>query len=76
MRFELVTRAGCHLCEEALATLRAAGIEPDLRDVDSEPGLLSAYDWRVPVLLVDGEPVGEGRFDASALARIAPRATP
>ena len=55
----LVTRAGCHLCEEAEAML--AGLRADhefgleLRDVDADPALAAAYTDHVPVLLIEGK---------------------
>jgi predicted thioredoxin/glutaredoxin len=67
MRVELVTREGCHLCEEALELLRRGGAEVNLRDVDADPELFRLYDFRVPVVLVDGKVVAEGRIDSSAL---------
>lgn len=69
MDVELVTRAGCHLCEDALALLRELGVEPRQRDVDGDAELFRLYDFRVPVVLVDGRVVGEGRLDRPALAR-------
>jgi glutaredoxin len=65
----LVTRKGCHLCEEALTTLRTMGVEPRLLDVDADPELSRLYDFRVPVLLADGQVLAEGRLDASVLRR-------
>jgi len=64
----LVTRQGCHLCDEALSMLRSLGVDPLLRDVDADEQLHSQYDWRVPVVLVDGRVVAEGRIDRKALA--------
>ena len=58
----LVTRKGCHLCDDALHLLRALGFEPELQDVDADDQLFAQYDWRVPVLLVNGRPVAEGRI--------------
>ncbi|MDQ6792500.1 MAG: glutaredoxin family protein [Candidatus Dormibacteraeota bacterium] len=69
MRVELITRHGCHLCDEALSQLRDLGVEPELRDVDGDPELFDLYDFRVPVVLVDGRVVGEGRTDGQALKR-------
>ena len=63
----LVTRQGCHLCEEALAALRALGVEPELRDVDADDRLHTEYDWRVPVVLAGDRVVAEGRIDARRL---------
>jgi predicted thioredoxin/glutaredoxin len=70
MQVDLVTRAGCHLCAEALTELRALGIEPRLRDVDGDPELFTQFDFRVPVLLVDGRVVGEGSLRRADLARV------
>jgi glutaredoxin len=69
MEVELVTRAGCHLCEDALALLRELGVDPRLRDVDADAELFRLYDFRVPVVLVGGHVVGEGRLDRRALRR-------
>jgi hypothetical protein len=73
-RFQLVTRDGCELCDEMLAELqlfcsgRDASIE--LLDVDADQALLTRYGHRVPVLLLDGEPVCHARFDAVEVARL------
>lgn len=67
MRVDLVTRTDCHLCEEALASLRAAGVRPRLLDVDADPLLLDLYGWRVPVVLLDGEVAAEGRVSGDAV---------
>jgi predicted thioredoxin/glutaredoxin len=69
MDIELVTRQGCHLCEEAEAALRAAGIEPRLRDVDADAELFRLYDFRVPVVVRAGRVVAEGRIDVDRLRR-------
>jgi glutaredoxin len=65
----LVTRQGCHLCDEALAVLRSLGVEPELQDVDADERLHDLYDWRVPVILLDGKIVGEGRIGREELRR-------
>jgi predicted thioredoxin/glutaredoxin len=63
----LMTRQGCHLCDEALAALRSLGLEPELRDVDADDDLNALYDWRVPVVIVDGRVIAEGRIDQKRL---------
>src|SRR2546429_132480 len=63
------TRRGCRLCDEALDLLRALAVEPVQRDVDGDPELSRLYDFRVPVVLVDGRVVGEGRLSREGLAR-------
>ncbi len=70
MRIELVTRAGCHLCQEVLDQLRTLGVEPRLREVGGEPELSRLYDFRVPVLLVDGRVVAEGKISPDQLRRL------
>lgn len=67
---ELVTREGCHLCDDALALLRELGVEPVRRDVDGDAELHRLYDFRVPVVLVGGRVVGEGKVDREALRRV------
>ena len=56
----LVTRKGCHLCDDALRHLHDLRFRPELRDVDADDELFRLYDWRVPVLLRDGQVVAEG----------------
>ena len=57
-RLQLLTRAGCHLCEAAAETLdaiaAAAGLSPVAVDVDADPELRAEYGDRVPVVLLDG----------------------
>jgi len=73
----LITRTGCHLCQDAEATLRRLvdelGFGYRELDVDSDPAWRAEYSDRVPVILIDGKEHGywrveEPRFRA-ALAR-------
>jgi len=66
----LVTRKGCSLCEDALAHLRSLGHEPELADVDADDRLHDLYDWRVPVLLIDGRVAAEGRITHEQLQKV------
>jgi len=72
--YELVTREGCHLCDEMAALLDAVlpayGLTWSLRDVDVEPELRARYTDVVPVLLRDGQPVAKIRLDRWTLVRI------
>jgi glutaredoxin len=70
MRVELVTRKGCHLCEEASDLLRRGGVEVTVRDVDADAELFRLYDFRVPVVLLDGSVIAEGRIDSSILNKL------
>jgi len=67
----LVTRTGCHLCEQAAplvareaARAGAAYVE---RDVDASPQDLQAYGDKVPVVLLDGVEHAYWQVDARAL---------
>jgi glutaredoxin len=71
-RVELITRSGCHLCEEAERALREAGVSFLARDVDSDPELFQLYDWRVPVLLLGGEILCEGVIDSDQVRELRP----
>jgi glutaredoxin len=73
----LVTRQGCHLCNEALRLLQELGVQPEVRDVDADDELHRLYDFRVPVVLVDGAVVAEGRVRRDQLvAALASKRTP
>jgi hypothetical protein len=73
-RLVLVTRAGCHLCEEGrsiVERLRRSGVgfELEVLDVDSDPALTALYGSEVPVLLRDGRKIAKLRFDERRLRR-------
>jgi hypothetical protein len=72
-RITLLTRVGCHLCDDArgmVARIAAEGGTPvQERDVDADPGLRAQYgDW-VPVILVDGREHGYWRVEEDRLRR-------
>jgi predicted thioredoxin/glutaredoxin len=67
VRLVLVTREGCHLCDEALSLLHDLGLHPELADVDADDDLHRLYDFRVPVVLFDGAVVAEGKITSGSL---------
>ena len=69
MRLVLVTRQGCHLCEEALSLLRDLGHAPELADVDADDRLRDLYDWRVPVVLLEDHVIAEGKITREQLEK-------
>jgi predicted thioredoxin/glutaredoxin len=69
VRLVLVTRQGCHLCDEALSLLRDLGHAPELADVDADDRLHDLYDWRVPVVLVDDRVIAEGKITHDQLEK-------
>jgi glutaredoxin len=70
-RITLITRTGCHLCEqatEALARVRdATGAGWREVDVDSDPALQREYGDRVPVIMLDGREHGYWRVEEARL---------
>jgi glutaredoxin len=66
------SKPDCHLCEEALSTLR--GLQRELRfelrelDITSDDRLHRAYFERIPVIELDGVELGE-HFVQEALLR-------
>lgn len=71
-RFTLLTRPGCHLCEELEAealTMFADRIAIDTVLIDHHPEWRAQYGLRIPVLLdAQGQLVCEVQLDAEALA--------
>lgn len=69
------TRENCHLCADALATVRevAASVPIDVAinevDVDTDPELAATYGERVPYVLVNGHPRFKYRVDETELRR-------
>ena len=68
----LYTRAGCHLCDQALdglLALRSTGYAFDLHeiDIDSDDALHRRLVERIPVIEMDGIDVCELFFDPDAL---------
>lgn len=69
------TREECHLCEEAIATIRtvAGSMQQSVDiaevDVDDDESLREQYGERVPYVLVDGRPAFKYRVDEQELRR-------
>ena len=67
----LYTKAGCHLCEDALATLlrlqAEAPFEIQERDIAADPQLMRAYFDRIPVVSLDGVELCDGVVDEELL---------
>ena len=67
----LVTRQGCHLCEQAAPVVASeaarAGAAYRERDVDASPADREAYGDKVPVVLLDGVEHAYWTVDARAL---------
>ncbi|HEX5203393.1 glutaredoxin family protein [Paractinoplanes rhizophilus] len=69
-RVTLISRDGCHLCEQAEATLdRILPGQWSRVDVDSDVELQRDYGDRVPVVLLDGAEHGYWRVEEARLLR-------
>jgi glutaredoxin len=69
----VVTRRGCHLCEDAESVVdrlaRELGFCWNAVDVDQSRQLQDAYGDRVPVILLDGVEHGYWRVEEDRLRR-------
>ena len=52
------SRPGCHLCDEAKATIEAAGEGDEFTfeeiNIESDPALLVRYQYDIPVIAING----------------------
>jgi hypothetical protein len=73
MILTLLTRTGCHLCEEMTAVVRAVSQEVPFQleevDVDGDPTLRDRYGDQVPVLLINGRRAFKYALTVGALRR-------
>lgn len=70
MNVILYTRTGCHLCDEALATLLKHGLQPTLQDIDANETLREQFNTCVPVVEIDGKIRFRGKIDPVLLRRM------
>lgn len=72
-RVEFITRAGCHLCDEAHGVVAAVcgelGVSWQTRDIDTDPELAARYCDHVPVIVIDGDVVSYWFVDADQLRK-------
>ncbi len=70
-RITLLGKPGCHLCDDARATItRVAaelGVEWDERDITQDPADLEKYWEMIPVTLIDGVQHDYWRVDENRL---------
>ena len=70
---ELLSRAGCHLCDDARRLVERVTAEAGVRwtetDVDADPALRAEFGELVPVVRVDGKELGYWRIDEGRLRR-------
>ncbi len=70
-RVTLLTKTGCHLCEDARSVVTAAcrdtGSEFSEVDITTDAALLRDYGNYIPVVFVDGAPWDQLRIDEQRL---------
>jgi glutaredoxin len=76
-RYQLLTRSGCHLCDDMARLLDSVlpprGLAYETIDVDGDAALRERFGESVPVLLRDGQAVAKVRTDRARLERILAR---
>jgi glutaredoxin len=72
-RLELLSRANCHLCDEARVTITRIAADLGVgwaeRDIDADPELARELTDYVPVIVVDGAVHGYWRVEEPRLRR-------
>jgi glutaredoxin len=70
-RVRLLSKPGCHLCDDARAVIEAVcadvGATYDEVDITTAPGLSATYAEQIPVTFVDGIQHDYWRVDPSRL---------
>jgi glutaredoxin len=54
----IYSKPGCHLCEEAKESIRAAGCDDLFKlteiNIETDPELMSKYEYDIPVISING----------------------
>ena len=71
---ELLTRPGCHLCEDARLTVSEIcaeyGLDYTELDITNNPDLLKRHETEIPVLRIDGEAKDFWRINPKRMRKI------
>ena len=69
----IYTRPGCHLCDDAKASMQAAGCGAayllEEVNIDGDPALHEKYKYDIPVILIDGIKAFKHRVDPMEFRR-------
>jgi len=73
LRLQIYSRKECHLCDEAKADVYKviAGFPVTVEeiDIDSDPDALRAYQYEIPVIVLDGRKLFKYRVDKRKLRK-------
>lgn len=76
---EVLTKPGCHLCAEALATTEVAcaefGLSYTETNIENDAALLTQFAEEIPVLRINGTVRDFWKFDPARLRRLLAEAT-
>ena len=76
----IYSRPGCHLCEEAKASIRAAGCDGEFVlqevNIDEDPALRESFQFDIPVIFINGVKVFKHRVDPREFKRKLRRLAP
>lgn len=71
---EVLTKRGCHLCQDALDVAREVcaefSVEVTERDITTDKELLASFSEEIPVLRIDGQVKDFWRIDPQRLRRL------
>lgn len=72
-RVEVLTKPGCHLCEDAVAIIESVCTELDVgwneRDISDDAAAMRTYGEQIPVTFVDGRQHDFWRVDPARLRK-------
>jgi glutaredoxin len=69
VRVTLYTRPGCHLCSDAVSSLKELGVPFVEVDISGDRDLEAEYGDRIPVIMLDGKEHGYWRVEGERLLR-------
>lgn len=77
MRLVLYSKPGCHLCEGLQEKLEQVQLNADLevRDITTRETWFQAYQYEIPVLVVERDRSNGDRPEMTTLPRLSPRAS-
>lgn len=69
----IYTKPGCHLCDEAKASMQASGCGAEFMleevNIDNDPSLFEQYKYDIPVIFINGVKAFKHRVEAREFKR-------
>jgi glutaredoxin len=74
MKIKILSKADCHLCDEAKQTIERATnrlpIEIEVIDIEKDAELFNQYRYDIPVIFLDERKIFKHRVDEQKLKKI------